>query len=503
MSCCQPKLTPLQQANNAPWIEAGFLSQDSKKLGWMIEALEIDPHNSDHFLYGTGLTLFGGHDLTNWDTIHNITISSLAVGIEEMAVLGLASAPGGSELLAAVGDNCGFTYPTANDLDTAPSKPWMNPQWATSTDVDYAGNDPSQVVRVGSGTGDQQVAISTDGGKRWTRHPGADTATSGGAVAYSADGDTILWSSSNGGVLRSENQGPFSPVASLPSGAVIAADRRNNSVFYAASSSSSGAKFYRSADAAATFSSISIPAFTAAGAKSVRDIAPHPVVAGEVWVSTDKGLFRSVDFGETFTPVGQGVLTLTEQVSLGKGKGDSWNVYAFGVGPSGAKLYASADGGQTWVDIQGERQGFGAMGANRVVGSGNLEGVVYVGTNGRGVFYATIELPGTGGPTTTTTTTTSSASVLPTTLVTSTVGVSSSAVTTTATTTTTTTAAEVSSTTESVTSSTSTTKSSAPTPTAVAKQWAQCGGIGYTGPTQCEEPYRCHEWNPWYFQCIS
>jgi hypothetical protein len=101
----------------------------------MIEALEIDPFDSDHWLYGTGLTLYGGHDLTKWDTTHNITISSLAVGIEEMAVLGLASPPNGTELLAAVGDDCGFTYKSTSDLGTAPQTPWMTPIWTSTTDV--------------------------------------------------------------------------------------------------------------------------------------------------------------------------------------------------------------------------------------------------------------------------------------------------------------------------------------------------------------------------------
>lgn len=38
-------------ASKAPWIETGHLSQDSKRLGWMIESLEIDPTDSDHWLY--------------------------------------------------------------------------------------------------------------------------------------------------------------------------------------------------------------------------------------------------------------------------------------------------------------------------------------------------------------------------------------------------------------------------------------------------------------------
>ncbi|KAL2266178.1 hypothetical protein VTJ83DRAFT_5530 [Remersonia thermophila] len=479
--------------DKAPWIYTGFLAEDSKKLGWMIEALEIDPHDSDHWLYGTGMTLFGGHDLTKWDTVHNITIQSLAAGIEEMAVLGLASAPGGSELLAAVGDDCGFTFPSSSDLGTSPEKPWMNPTWSTSTDVDYAGNKPSHIIRVGNGAGAPQLAISTDGGQTWNAHPGADATASGGSLALSADADTIIWSSSNAGVLRSQNQGPFAAIASLPWGAVVAADRRNNSVLYAASTN----EFYRSTDAGAAFEPVDVPAFASAGVKSVKAIAAHPAAAGEVWVSTDAGLFRSADAGATFARVAAGVLAGTEDISLGRGDGEGWNVYVFGVGPAGAKLYGSADGGSTWHDIQGDRQGFGAMSANRVAGSGNVPGQVYVGTNGRGVLYAKVSLPASGGPPTEPTTTTpgvTSTSVAPTTLTTSTVKAT--------TTTTTTTAAETKTSTGASSTVATTTSSSAPTPTAVAKQWSQCGGVGYTGPTQCEAPYKCHEWNPWYFQCI-
>ncbi|CRK46634.1 hypothetical protein BN1723_020088, partial [Verticillium longisporum] len=71
----------------APWINHDFIAVDSKKLGWMIESLEINPFDSDHWLYGTGLTVFGGHDLTNWDSNASINIESLADGIEEFAVL--------------------------------------------------------------------------------------------------------------------------------------------------------------------------------------------------------------------------------------------------------------------------------------------------------------------------------------------------------------------------------------------------------------------------------
>lgn len=152
----------------APWIDP-FIENDGELLGWMIEALEIDPFDSDHWLYGTGLTLFGGHDLTNWDTVHNVTIEVLADGIEETSVQDLQSAPSGPELLVAVGDDSGFTFQSADVLEKSPATYWQNPTYSTSTSVDYAGNKPSNIVRVGdtSSASVQQIGVSSDGGATW------------------------------------------------------------------------------------------------------------------------------------------------------------------------------------------------------------------------------------------------------------------------------------------------------------------------------------------------
>lgn len=140
---------------------------NDEDLGWMIEALEIDPFDSDHWLYGTGLTIMGGHDLTNWDTAHNVSIETLADGVEEMSVQALVSVPGGSELLVAVGDDSGFTYSSSNSLATAPNTNWMTPEFTTSTSVDYAGLTVADIVRSGDTSGSQQIGVSTDGGSSW------------------------------------------------------------------------------------------------------------------------------------------------------------------------------------------------------------------------------------------------------------------------------------------------------------------------------------------------
>lgn len=90
-----------------PYLGGPLGNQDVslKLVGWMMEALVIDPFDSNHWLYGTGATVNGGHDLLSWDSIHNVTIKSLAAGIEETAALGLISPPAGTaHLLSVVGD---------------------------------------------------------------------------------------------------------------------------------------------------------------------------------------------------------------------------------------------------------------------------------------------------------------------------------------------------------------------------------------------------------------
>ena len=357
--------------------------------------------------------------------------------------------------------------------------------------ADYAGNNPSSVVRIGNSAGSQQVAVSTDGGASWNVHYGAGTTQYGGAVAYSSGADTILWSPSNAGVLRSQNQGTFTVVDSLPSGAVIASDKRNNTFFYAGS----GATFYRSDNTAASFVAVSGALGTAT---SVRDIVAHPRVAGEVWVSTDIGLFRSRDFGVTFGRVGAGILSNTQHISLGLGTASAWNVYALGKGASGAKLYASGDDGTTWVDIQGS-QGFGALSACRIVGSANVAGQVYVGTNGRGVLYAKGAV-GSGG----TTTLVTSSTAKPTSIDMTSSPSSSVRSTSVSTSATTSTSSTVGTLTVSVSSSSSggIATTQAPMPTALASRWQQCGGIGWAGATTCVTPWSCKYQNDWYSQCL-
>lgn len=286
-------------------------------------------------------------------------------------------------------------------------------------------------------------------------------------------------------MLRSQNQGTFAAVTGLASGAVIASDKRNNTVFYGGASGA----FYVSTNTGTSFSK----AGALGSATSVVDIAPHPTVAGTVYVSTDIGIFKSINYGAAFTQIST-ALTATQKISLGLGSGTTWNLYAFGTGSAGNKLYASADDGKTWTDIQGS-QGFGSISSCKLAGSANTAGQVYVGTNGRGVFYASGTVSGGGGGSS------SSSTAGSTSTATSRSSTSSSTSVRPTTSSTSSTSAKTTSSSTKVTA-TSTTTSSPPVATCTAAKYAQCGGTGFTGCTVCASGSTCQVQNTYYSQCL-
>lgn len=334
----------------------------------MIEGLSIDPYDSDHFLYGTGATIYGSHDLTKWDTAHNITLKSMATGIEETSIQGLIAPPTGPKLLSAVGDITGFVH---NSLDTPPTIGFKNPFWATSLDLDYAGNKPASVVRVGSdGSGaTKQIAVSSNSGVTWSEHEGAPDYTNGGKVAISANGNTILWRTGSGNVLVSTGPNTvFSAVSSLPTSyPVIAADKKDDTIFYAAS----GSNFYISRNSGATFTIAS--AYKSTTSNPVKVVA-NPKVSGDVWVSSDVGLFHSTNFGATFTAITE--VTRGYQFALGAPatNGGYPAIYLVGTIGGSVGVFRSDNTGTTWYKINDAAHGFGAPDSVPVAADQNTYG---------------------------------------------------------------------------------------------------------------------------------
>lgn len=471
----------------APWLQDKTSTADfQSQVGWMVEALSIDPFDSNHWLYGTGATIYGGHDLLKWDSAHNVTLKSLATGIEETAVLSLLTPPGGPPLLSAVGDIGGFYH---SSLDVAPSQAFHNPTYGTTRDLDYAGNKPANIVRSGESSTAIQIATSSDFGVSWSADYGASTSTGPGKVAYSADGDTVLLMSSTNGPLISKFTATFSAVSTLPSGAVIASDKRNNTVFYGGSAGN----FYVSTNGGVTFAKT----LMLGNSTAVNQIRVHPTVAGDVWATTDAGLFHSLDYGKTFSKIGSGV-TAGYGFAFGAGsKSTSYPViYGFFAVDGVIALFKSEDSGLNWAIISDATHGFGAASANCVGADMSIYGRVYVGTNGRGIYYGAPSgtLP---AATATASQTTSISTTVPSSS-TSSIQITSSKVSTSQSTLLTT--SRLSTTTSKSTSVTVTTSSSASSGTAA--NYGQCGGSTYTGPTLCPAGWKCTYSNDFYSQCL-
>ena len=199
------------------------------------------------------------------------------------------------------------------------------------------------------------------------RTPDAGAAgLTGGHVALSANGDTVLWSTTGSGVMVSTNQANFTAVTSLPSSAIIASDKSNDTVFYAAS----GSTFYVSTNRGGTFT----PSGTLGASTTPFKIAVSPNVTGDVWVSSDKGLFHSTSLGIPFTAL-SGV-TQAWGIALGapETEGGCPALFAAANVDGIVGYYRSDDSGSSWVQINDAGHGFASASWNVISGDPRIYG---------------------------------------------------------------------------------------------------------------------------------
>ncbi|MEV6848287.1 cellulose binding domain-containing protein [Actinoplanes sp. NPDC051411] len=363
-----------------PWLDFNTNPQppeSTPKLGWMNESLAIDPFNSDRMLYGTGATLYGTTQLTNWDKNTTFTIKPMAKGIEETAVLDLASPPSGAPLVSALGDISGFYH--AN-LDAVQPSFHDTPSLTSNTGLDFAELSPSFFVRVGNADAAPHIGISNDGGKTWYQGQEPSGVTGGGTVAVGADANSVVWAPAGTGVYYSTTRGStWSASTGLPAGALVESDRVNPKTFYAYAAG----KFYTSTDGGATFAT-SAAAMPADGRVHLKAV---PGAAGEVWLAGSTGLLRSTDSGATFSKVSS--VTSGVNVAFGKAAPGASHPAVFLVGTVGGVtgVFRSDDTGTSWVRINDDAHQYGNAG-DALAGDPRVYGRVYLGTNGRGILYA-------------------------------------------------------------------------------------------------------------------
>ena len=359
------------------------------KLGWMIGDIEINPFNSNEMMYGTGATVYGTSNLTDFsDTTGSkkMHLSSWGDGIEECAVLSLAVPPtadGKVKLITGVGDIGGFTH---TDIDT-PVQMFQTPRFGHTSSIDYAELNPKSVVRVGTSSPDQyedscNIATSSDGGLSWAKSYEHCMKAKDGVVAMSAMGTYFVWSTMDKGVYGGKPYGT-SAISVLPNGCYVASDRVNDSLFYAYFDS----KFYKYDIVSNTLASSTMDSFPT----GVCKIKAVPGYKGNVWIPCGtKGLWMTEDGGKTFiqpsTAVQQADIVGFGKAAVGKAYPA---IYITGVVNKKSGVYRSIDKGVTWERINDDNHQYGSINY-AVTGDMRTYGVVYFGTNGRGVICGKI-----------------------------------------------------------------------------------------------------------------
>ncbi|SDH83867.1 cellulose binding domain-containing protein [Nonomuraea jiangxiensis] len=389
-----------------PWLTFGGNPQPPEvtpKLGWMTESLEIDPFDSNRMMYGTGATIYGTENLTQWDSGGQFTIRPMARGLEETAVLDLISPPSGAPLVSGLGDIAGFRH--AN-LDNVPPMMFTSPAFTSTTSLDYAERTPSIMVRAGNFTdadrpNDSHVAFSTDGGANWFQGTEPGGVNEGGTVAAAADGSRFVWAPRGVTPVYSVGYGnSWQQVSGLPTEAIVESDRVNPAKFYGLS----GGRLYVSTNGGQSFT-----ATAATGLPTTGKFKAMPGREGDLWLAGQGGLWHSTNSGTSFTKVAG----ITNAVNVGFGRAAPGQTYMalFTVatidGVTG--LYRSDNAGASWLRINDDKHQWGNMG-EALTGDPRVYGRVYVGTNGRGILYG----DRTGGSVPPTVTSTATPTITPT-----------------------------------------------------------------------------------------
>ncbi|PSB30592.1 hypothetical protein [Stenomitos frigidus] len=370
--------------STVPWWSEFMVSQP-----W-ISAIEFDPKVSNR----VWLTDWYGIWRTEDIKANPVVWTNYERGHEEIVTFTLASPPKGALLLSGVADVDGFYH--NNGLDTYPSQGFgrSGPSFQDTYSIAYCQTAPLNLVRVG-GNRESSVftgASSTDGGLHWKVFESFPANIMPMRVAVSATNPNLFVTTvSEQEPLRTLDGGiSWSKVLGLPNGVKgpwnwsqpLASDPVDGNAFYYYADG----KVYRSTDGGNLFSIVN-SALPSEGWQSLKTM---PGFKGEVWISLDsQGLHRSSDSGETFSKLSN--VEKAYLFAFGKPQAGSTApaLYLYGrISEMGDGIFSSLDLGKTWKRLDRSSNPVGNS-PNVMEASWQEFGLVFVGTNGRGIYYGT------------------------------------------------------------------------------------------------------------------
>ena len=340
----------------------------SGQINWA-ECAVFDPFDSKKVRVVGGGGIFTTSDIT----VTNPTWKYDVIGIEETAFLDGVSVPGGP-FICAMGDMDGFLF---NNFNAYPSQ-LLQPSVGTNRSVAYASANVSKLART-SDAG-SHVYYSTNMGVNWTAC--AASKGSGGRVALSADGGTILHCPNDTVYYSNDNGSTWTKSTGIVlSGAIPVADPVNSNYFYIYNPSNGGV--YVSSNKGVSFS-FSGSAGSSSNPWTTNICRAAPGNEGHIWVPRiANGLRYSTDYGKTYKTVSN----VTSCRAIGFGVAASGTqyptIFIWGTVNGVTGLLRSIDKGASWLRLNDDAHQFGGL--ELLVGDMNVFGRVYTG--GGGILY--------------------------------------------------------------------------------------------------------------------
>lgn len=392
---------PLQ----ADYLQDGGVSWVRNKAIHWSGTVVFDPRDSDRLLITSGNGIFQCQDA--WGELP--VFSFHAKGIEEVVPLDLVSVPGGN-VYSAIGDYDGFIHSSVTDSTQ------YQPNMGSTGAIAYCKSNPDIMLRYSEN--ESKGYYSQDGGKSWTALTGC-MAHSKGAITTLEDGTYRFFCTGEGGTIYSDDFGKTWSKSTGTAGKYITVDPEKPNYVYGAgndynaydTSRKANNYLYVSDDYGVTFTAKTICNYD--GAEDYARIA----AAGNGTVYCPAGyygLYKTTDYGETFTKVENIFSCFAVGVGAAKPGNKNLTVYAWANETEGGNsaIFRSTDEAASWECIMDEYHTYGGTGNGKfVVGDMNTYGTVYMSSVGMGIVYGKIGSDTPNPPVTTTTTTTTSTSV--------------------------------------------------------------------------------------------
>jgi photosystem II stability/assembly factor-like uncharacterized protein len=361
-----------------------------------------------------------------------VKFPSVAVGHEESCINMVATPPIGPELVSATLDLDGFVHDRGVDQYPSQRLGMKEKTWIGHTlSVAYQEKNPSRMMRTGTqgfAGFNPTVAVSSDAGASW--YPLSfppNLLPLHGAISSGDHKNMVVMCNANvsasnstwqptpvenpwqytldGGATWSDCAGLPRTSAADPWGVYgtqkrLAADPENSNTFYVYSQNNG--KIYRSTDGGANFSHVNSGTDQGLPTYKSSFLKAQPGVAANLWLgctqdsayfhsatrSPREGLYHSRDGGATW----EKITRVASVVNFAFGKAAPGSavatLYFYGrlEGDSIDKIYRSINLGQSWQDITDPGNPIGNQPLT-MEGSRQTFGRIFIGTNGRGIFY--------------------------------------------------------------------------------------------------------------------